>query len=217
MRYFHDIRWREAIRQPTRSAFVTLYTLESMSRALLVTVIPIAAYDLLADAQLVSALFFGAAVVGLSSSFLVPWLVRRITRRGTVSLGCLVGVAAMIGFASQSPIGFAVGMCLSLFAGACLEIGISTFLLDTLPRREMGRFEPLRILFLGASWTIGPFGGVLLRSEVDPIAPFDVNAALFLMLLVAFWVLAFKEQPRKSTAGKSSNPLKFVKRFVSSS
>lgn len=216
MRNIHDIRWREAISQPTRYAFVMLYGFETFTRASLVTVIPIAAYNQLGDAQLVSALFFGAAVVGLLSSFLVPWFVQTITRRGVVTLGCLVGVAAMAGFISQTDAGLVTGMCLSLFAGACLEIGTSTYLLDTLPRREMGRFEPLRNMFLGITWTAGPVTGIWLRTEIDPTAPFFLSAALFLSFLGYFWMLRLSDATALAAKRpKRANPLKFIRRFMS--
>ena len=195
---------------------MTLYGLESFTRASLVTVIPIAAYEQLNDAQLVSALYFGAAVVGLLSSFLVPWLVQMITRRGVVTLGCLVGVAAMAGFITQTDAGIGAGMCLSLFAGACLEIGTSTYLLDTLPRREMGRFEPLRNMFLGITWTAGPFTGIWLRTEIDPAAPFYFSAGLFLAFLAYFWVLRLTDAPALHAARtKKTNPLPLLRRFLS--
>ncbi|MEQ8664142.1 MAG: MFS transporter [Rhodospirillales bacterium] len=216
MRNFHDIRWRDAISQPTRMAFVALYGFESFTRASLVTVIPLAAYEQLGDAQLVSALFFGAAIVGLLSSFLVPWLVQTITRRGVVTMGCIIGVGAMAGFITQTAAGLAAGMCLSLFAGACLEIGTSTYLLDTLPRREMGRFEPLRNMFLGVTWTIGPFTGIWLRTEIGATAPFYLTAALFLSFLAYFWILRLTDAPALATARpKRANPFLFIRRFMS--
>ena len=72
----------EPLTRPGAAAFMALFTLDSMARALLITVLPLQAYALLADAQRVSVLYFGASAVGLWGALSVPWLVRAVGRRG---------------------------------------------------------------------------------------------------------------------------------------
>ena len=67
--------------RPEAPAFLVLFTLDTLARAMLVTVVPLQAYDLLADAQKVSVLYFMAGTIGLCGSLGVPYLVARLHRR----------------------------------------------------------------------------------------------------------------------------------------
>lgn len=215
MRHIHAPVWLHAFNRPTTPTFVTLYTLEALSRASLVTVIPLVAYEHLGDAQKVSMLYFAAGLVGLCSSFTVPWLVNKLTRRGVLTLGVGVIMGAMAMFASGNPQLFMVGMALHLFGGACIEVSISLYMMDHVPRNEMGHFEPVRLLYSGLAWTIGPWLGVFLRSNVAEWLPFAMSGTITAVLLVYFWYLRLTVDPSVSTKRKPvTNPLKFVRRFT---
>ncbi|MBT7504933.1 MAG: MFS transporter, partial [Rhodospirillales bacterium] len=73
MRNLHVPVWLHAFNRPTTPTFVTLYTIEHLSRAMLVTVVPLAAYEHLGDVQLISMLYLGIGLSGLLASFAVPW------------------------------------------------------------------------------------------------------------------------------------------------
>ena len=75
-----------AFARPEAPAFLVLFTLDTLPRAMLVTVVPLQAYALLADAQKVSVLYFAAGTVGLCGSLGVPYLVARLHRRGALAL-----------------------------------------------------------------------------------------------------------------------------------
>ena len=68
-----------AFDRPGTPAFLVLFTLDTLARAMLVTVVPLQAYALLADAQKVSVLYFAAGTVGLCGSLGVPYQVRATT------------------------------------------------------------------------------------------------------------------------------------------
>ncbi len=215
MRHIHAPIWLHAFNRPTTPTFVTLYTLEAFSRASLVTVIPLIAYQHLGDAQKVSLLYFGAGLLGLCSSFAVPWLVNRITRRGVLTLGAAISAVAMTLFALNNPYLFMAGMALHLFGGACMEVSISLYLMDHVPRNEIGRFEPVRLFYSGLAWTIGPWLGVFLKNEIAIWTPFVVCGAANGILLGYFWYLRMTDNPAVSTKRQPvTNPLKFVHRFV---
>ena len=58
--------------RPGAAAFLVMFTLDATARALLITVLPLQAYALLMDAQLVRFLYFGASGLGLCASLSVP-------------------------------------------------------------------------------------------------------------------------------------------------
>ena len=61
MRNFHPTVWLGAAGKPHAATFTTLFMLTSISRAMLVTVVPLEAYALLGDAQRVSVLYSWSA------------------------------------------------------------------------------------------------------------------------------------------------------------
>ena len=64
-----------AFARPEAPAFLVLFTLDTLARAMLVTVVPLQAYALLGDAQKVSVLYFVAGSIGLCGGLSVPYLV----------------------------------------------------------------------------------------------------------------------------------------------
>ncbi len=216
MRQIHLPVWLHAFNRPTTSTFVSLYTLEHLTRASLVAVIPLAAYDHLQDVTLVSVLYFSIGFIGLLSSGTVPWLVSVITRRGVLSLGvgCLIAAMFLLSWGTLPT--FIAGMALHLFAGACLEIGINLFMMDHVPRQELGKFEPIRIFYSGIAWVIGPWVGIMLKNQVAPWAPFVLSGGAGLIFITYFWYLRLSENPAVTTRRKPViNPLRYGKRFFS--
>ena len=216
MRHIHAPVWLHAFNRPTTPTFVTLFTLEHLSRSLLVTIVPLTAYDHFADAQLISLLYLGVGLSGLLASLAVPWLVNKVTRRGVLTLGTISVVIAMVMFSSGNLNLFVAGMLLHLFGGACLEVAISLFMMDHVPRQELGKFEPVRIFYSGAAWTLGPWLGVFLRNEVAGWLPFVLCGVLSTIMLLYFWYLRLTEDPAVSTRRKPvTNPAKYIARFFS--
>ena len=87
----------------------------------------------------------------------------------------------------------AVGLVLSTFAFACIEITSQLYLLDHVPRRALKHFEPMRIFASAAPWTLGPWLGVYLQRALAFWAPFAIAAGAALVLLVLFWSLRLGE------------------------
>ena len=69
-----------SLAQPSAPAFLVLFTLDTMARAVLITVLPLQAYALLETAQSVSVLYLTASAFGLCASLSVPWLVKAVGR-----------------------------------------------------------------------------------------------------------------------------------------
>ena len=71
--------------------FVTLFTLEALSRALLITIVPLEAYRLLGSAFWVSIVYFAASGLGLLISIFLPTIIHTITRRWALTVAMATG------------------------------------------------------------------------------------------------------------------------------
>ena len=86
--------WLPAATQPGAWAFAILYSVESISRASLASIVPIQAYDILQDEQAVSLLYFAVGVAGIAATLFAPLLFRidpaplRLYRRRADAGGC---------------------------------------------------------------------------------------------------------------------------------
>jgi MFS family permease len=206
------IRLLESLSRPGPAAFLALFFLEAVGRTMLIAVIPLQALDILGNAQNVSVLYFGASGFGLLFSFAIPWLIRNIRRRGVVALGAAANLAAAALLATDTASGLALGLWLHIVGTACLEIPFSLYVLDYIPRKELGRFEPNRIFAAATGWTICPALGVALRAHVAPWAPFAASATAVLILFLYFRrVRGTDEPPRPPVV--PANPLRYVLRF----
>lgn len=214
MRSIHIASWVEAVGRPTAATFVILFSLTGFIRSLLITIIPLRAHGFLGDAQQVSVLFFAVSLIGLSGSFAVPWLVHRIGRRYVFATGITLGVLAATLMSTGNTGLFVGGMVLNALSVAALEIALNLYIMDHIPRRELGAFEPLRVFFAAGMWTLGPWLGVWLHVSVGPAAPFLLAAVLTIATFVYFIYLKMTDSPATAAPKKPSpNALKFLPRF----
>ncbi len=214
MRHVHLPVWLGTASAPRARTFATLFGMSAISRTLLVTLIPLQALTLLGDAQAVSVLYFAISFTNLVLSLSIPWLVLRIRRRRVFTVGGLLLVAAPLVIALGTPQGLIVGMALQVFGVACLEITLSLYLMDHIPRQEMGRFEPQRLFYAAGVWAVGPWLGVYLKDQVNDWVPFALASAAALATLSLFWILRLQENPAVAPAkGPPPNPLKNLAHF----
>jgi MFS family permease len=200
---------------PGAEAFAVLFAIESLARAVLATVIPLQALDMLGDARSVSVLFFAVSCVGLCGSLTVPWMVRRSARRWIYSAGALLIMAAGALLAIDGIYGQVTGMMARVLGTVALTICVNLYIMDNIPRREFTRLEPKRMFYSAGAWTIGPILGVYLRNEVAEWAPYVVSSATAAFLLAYFWFLRMTERPVFSgPADRAPGPLANVQRFV---
>ncbi len=170
-------------------AFLSLFFVPALSQAILLTVVPLEALHLLGDARAVTLVYVGAGLVAVAGRFSVPFLVRLIRRRFVFTLGTVALAASCALLASNRLPGLAVGIALSTFAFACIEITSQLYLLDRISRQALRHFEPMRIFALAGPWTLGPWFGVYLQQTVSFAAPFVVASGAAAVLLVVFWSL----------------------------
>jgi len=203
-----------ALSRPTMPAFSALFTLEPLYRSIIVTVVPLMALERFGTAQNVSIFFFLLGTFGVGLSLAVPWLVSRITRRGTFSMGVVTGVISMFLFMHGEIWSLCAGMAMHLFAASCIDVALNLYMMEHIRRQDFGKFEPVRMFFLAFSWCVGPFLGVYLRNAVSPEAPFIFGAAIISLLAVYFFYLRFTDHPAVSGARQAvTNPFKYLPRY----
>ena len=195
MRNFHPTVWLGAAGKPHAATLTTLFMLTSISRTMLVTVVPLEAYDLLGNAQRVSVLYFLVSLIGLAGALSVPWLVRRISRRRVYALGALTAILGAALLSMQSVPALFIGLAAQIFSIGCMEITLTLYVMDHISRRELGRFEPQRLFFTAGTWTLGPLLGVFLKTNVGHGAPFAAAITGAALALAYFWFLRLGDNP----------------------
>jgi MFS family permease len=207
-----------AFTRPEAPAFLVLFTLDTLARAMLVTVVPLQAYALLGDAQKVSVLYFVAGSIGLCGGLSVPYLVIRLNRRGALAFGCACWLASAYLLAQEHVWSLIPGLALQMIAGATVTICLSLYVLDNVPKGSFTRFEPMRMFLAGIGWMSGPVLGVYLSTRVAPWAPFLLSAGFFVVMYAYFRFLRVPQARANPNASRpQSNPVKFVRRFFQQS
>ena len=203
-----------AFDRPGTPAFLVLFTLDTLARAMLVTVVPLQAYALLADAQKVSVLYFAAGTVGLCGSLGVPYLVARLHRRGALALGFSGWLLSAMLLAQEQIWCLVPGLALQMFSGASVTICLNLYVLDNVPKANLTRFEPMRMFLAGIGWISGPVIGVYLSTRIAPWVPFLLSSGFFIAMYGYFRYLRVPHARTNPNASRpQENPIKFVRRF----
>ena len=199
---------------PSVSAFAFLASLEAGVRGMLLSVMPLAIYRTVGDAETVSRVYFFVGFVSLAAGLLVPWGTRLVPRRWMITLGAglyLVGMScALVG----GPIGLLLALTSNSVATITLWVCLNAYLLDYFVRADIGRAESRRMVYSAAMWTAGPVAGIWLLDLWYP-APFLVAGLFALGIIAAFWRLRMGDgkQIRKAR-GPAANPLAYLGRFL---
>lgn len=212
-----DVRrpiWIHRVRSPGAESFAVLFSLESLARALIVSIIPVEALHLLGDAQRVSMLFFLVAIAGILATFTVPWMVRKTARRWIYTLGGACLAAAPLAMWAGGVAGLAAGMTLRVLGVVMLTVCLSLYILDHVARRDFNRSEPMRIFYSAVAWMVGPALGAWLGTRFGLWAAYLASTAAVLVLLGWFWFLRVRElPPLTSYRSHSVSPLAHLARF----
>src|SRR5690606_15215802 len=186
---------------------------ESASRAILISVLPLAMYQAFRDAQLISAIYLGIGLCSLTAGLMAPWMMRFVPRRWMYTIGALlylVGAAAAI-WGEPKTVAFVV-LANSLAAVLTLTC-FNAYVLDYVERVKLGRVETLRIFYGAVAWTAGPFVGVSMYLYWQAL-PFILSAMTASALLVAFWIMRLGNGKLITRARKPApNPLAYLGRF----
>ena len=207
-------RFLESLARPGYAAILAMFTLDTMARAILITVVPLQAYALLADVQHVSLLYFAASAVGLCAVLSVPWLVQAFNRQGALALGTGCLVLAVLCFSLEQLWALALGLVLQMYGGAAITICLNLYVLENVSKFSLTRFEPNRMLLAGIGWMAGPVLGVFLASRVAPWLPFFLSGGISLLLLLYLQIIGMPATRANLDVVRSrANPVRFIPRF----
>ena len=198
---------------PRLENFALLAGLEASVRGMLISVMPLAAYDALGNAGAVSRIYFIAGIVSLIWGLMVPWATRHLPRRWMYSAGGGLYLVAMVLAIFGGPVAMPMALICSAMATATTFVCFNAYVLDYVQRAELGRSQSMIMVYAGAPWAIGPVLGVWLRSIWVPL-PFIVATGLAVILIVTFWVLRLGNGKQIARAkGPALNPLAYLGRF----
>ena len=195
------------------SSFACFFFIQTLSRGLLLSVIPLQALHVMGDAQATSVLFFAVSIGGIAAALVVPLMVRWIGNYRTYLLSCTAMGASLILLASQNTWIFASGLLLHLLGIAAAEVTLSLYVLRLVPRKDMLRFEPLRVFFSVFALTIGPFLGVYLQERVSHLLPFICGGFALAGALVWFHGLSLHRVSVQLSTTSSINPFHHLGHF----
>ncbi len=208
--------WLRSVSRPGAIVFALMFTLESLTRAVLLTIIPLQAYAILGRAQDVSLLYVAVGLTGVAASFTIPLLIRRFRRRWVYvgGVGLLIATAGLLTTGTLA--GQAFGMLCRAFGAAALNITLSLYVMDYIRKRDLVRSEPLKLMFSAVAWAAGPLLGVALLNRFGQGAAELVSAASGVTLLCYFGYLRLTENPAVAAATRPvANPFANIRRFVS--
>ena len=198
---------------PNVRHFAALAAMDAAVRGTLISVMPLAIYDVLGSAEATSAVYFIAGLVSLCWGLLVPWATRLVPRRWMFTGGCGLYLVAM----TLAVVGTAVTMSLSLICAAMATattfVCFNAYVLDYIDRANLGRSQSMQMVFAATPWAVGPLLGVWLRSVWAPL-PFLVAGGFAIALVTMFWVFRLGNGKQITRAKKpATNPVAYLGRF----
>jgi ACDE family multidrug resistance protein len=198
---------------PRLQHFALLAGLEAAVRGTLISTIPIAVYDAFGSAQNLSTVYFTAGVITLFWGLMVPRLTEIWPRRWVYSAGCVLYLISMVLFVMGTAFTVQIGIVIMSMATVTCFVCFNAYVLDYVPRADLGRTQSLQMVYSAAPWAIGPMSGVYLRHLWAPL-PFIVAACFAVLLFGVFWFLRLGSGKQITKAkGPAVNPMAYLGKF----
>ena len=208
-------RWLGGAAVHWTTALAAVFLFPTFCRAILLTIIPLAALDYLGSAQAVSVLFVLVSTVGVITSLMLPALIRLMGSRDVFNLG--VGFA-LIGpvFLGLPSVGFfLVGMCCWVFYTLAFDVVCTLYIMHHVRRADLAKIEPKRILFMVIPYSIGPWLGIYLKNNVAGWVPYAVVVAMAVLSYVYFDYLGLRESRARDRVQPTRRRHRHVRQFIS--
>jgi MFS family permease len=206
-----DRPWHASVTRPGPVLFATLFTLDSIARAIIAPVIPLEALHLLGSARNVSVAVTVVGIAGVCMALVLPSIIHRWRPKATYLLVIgMLGVASLL-MASQHIAGFGLGWMMRAMAAAGLLGLLNIYIAAFIDKRDLAKSEPLRTFFSATAWVGGPFLGIRFY-EISPLLPFAVSIAASAILFFYFRALNL-QAPSPVAAGGAFTPLRNIGRY----
>ena len=193
--------------------FAGFFFVCASARAVLLSVLPLKALSLMGNAQLVSVLFFMVSACGVAVSLSVPMILQRTGLHRCFLLSVFAMVASVVLLWTEAVWSFAVGMVLHVFGVTSMEVVLSLYVMQRIPRRQLPEFEPLRMVSAIVALSIGPWLGVYLQSRVADWLPYLIAIGGTVATLIYFRWLGLQQMSLPERLLPAGNPLRHIGRF----
>ncbi len=177
--------------------------------------IPLQALSLLGDAQRTSTLFFAVSVGGILAALGMPIVIQVIGNYQSFLAGSAAMLVSAVLLSLERPLYFSIGLFFHTFSIAAVEVSLTLYVLARIPRRQLTRFEPLRIFSTVLALTIGPFVGVFLEERLAHNLPFALSALFAILSIGYFRMLGMHRDQIPKSASHGVNPVQYLQRFIS--
>ena len=193
--------------------FAGFFFVCASARAVLLSVLPLKALSLMGNAQLVSVLFFMVSACGVAVSLSVPMILQRTGLHRCFLLSVFAMVASVVLLWTEAVWSFAAGMVLHVFGITSMEVVLSLYIMQRIPRRQLPEFEPLRMVSAIVALSIGPWLGVYLQSRVADWLPYLIAIGGTVATLIYFRWLGLQQMSLPDRLLPVGNPLRHIGRF----
>ena len=193
--------------------FAGFFFVCASARAVLLSVLPLKALSLMGNAQLVSVLFFMVSACGVAVSLSVPMILQRTGLHRCFLLSVFAMVASVVLLWTEAVWSFAAGMVLHVFGITSMEVVLSLYVMQRIPRRQLPEFEPLRMVSAIVALSIGPWLGVYLQSRVADWLPYLIAIGGTIATLIYFRWLGLQQMSLPERLLPAGNPLRHIGRF----
>ena len=193
--------------------FAGFFFVCASARAVLLSVLPLKALSLMGNAQLVSVLFFMVSACGVAVSLSVPMILQRTGLHRCFLLSVFAMVASVVLLWTEAVWSFAAGMVLHVFGITSMEVVLSLYIMQRIPRRQLPEFEPLRMVSAIVALSIGPWLGVYLQSRVADWLPYLIAIGGTVATLIYFRWLGLQQMSLPERLLPAGNPLRHIGRF----
>lgn len=199
---------------PKVQHFAILAGLEAAVRGTLLSVMPLLVYETLGSASATSSTYFIVGVLSFLCGLMVPWLTGHIPRRWMYTVGASLFLLSMVFAIIGTPVSVSLALMCNAAGTATIFVCFNAYVLDYIPRTELGRGQSLQMVYAATPWAVGPLLGVWLRDVWAPL-PFLLAGAFTLALIAAFWVLRLGNGKQITRAkGPAPNPLSYLRQFA---
>ena len=203
-----------ALKLSPQHSFAAFFFLQNLPRGMLLTVIPLQAYDLMGNAQDTSTLLFAVAIGGILAALTLPAFIKRIGLYPSYLLSCAAMVVSAALMMSTQLWIFSAGLFCHAFAIAAAEVTLSLYVMGRIARSQMTSFEPLRVFANVSALTVGPFMGVYFESQILHELPFISCIVFMLATVLSFRRLGLQRTVIPASKSDSVNPLKYLPRYL---
>ncbi len=208
--------WLPVVSEPSARTFAVLYAVESFARALVASVIPIQAYELLQNEQQVSLLYTAVSVCALGVTLAIPLVIGVVPRRWIYSLGAFLLIVGAAAFLTNNLFGQVIGMLARAGGTGALAITLNLYIMDHIRKTDFVHAEALRMAWSTFGWTLGPAAGVFIYTHYGLLAVHGLSVVCSILLLTMFWYFRLSENSAiRPGKAKPTNPLRNIRRFVS--